>query len=134
MRRCVPLAWFALAALACGAPPPRRLPPPVVPAALQPPAPADPGARGAAYLTTVAAQIQPPWAQFLEDCRLRLAPTHPLNDAALVAVADLAIRRDGTAEVVAIATSRNADFDLAVREVLADTSRLPAPPPELWSD
>ena len=30
-------------------------------------------ARGAAYLTAVALQLQPGWGQFLDDCRLRLA-------------------------------------------------------------
>ncbi|MBA3541288.1 MAG: hypothetical protein H0T79_16875, partial [Deltaproteobacteria bacterium] len=34
--------------------------------ALGAPAPVPSGVRGAAYLTSVAAELQPPWAQFLE--------------------------------------------------------------------
>ncbi|MCW5806865.1 MAG: hypothetical protein KIT31_31190, partial [Deltaproteobacteria bacterium] len=46
---------------------------------LPPPLPVDPSARGGDYLTAVAANIQPAWGQFLEDCRLRLPAAHPLN-------------------------------------------------------
>nr|HEX4316929.1 hypothetical protein [Kofleriaceae bacterium] len=53
-------------------------------AAFGPPLAGDPRARGAAYLAQIAVQLQPAWGQFLEDCRTRLAPTHALNDRALV--------------------------------------------------
>jgi HEAT repeat protein len=94
----------------------------------------DPSTRGAAYLTALAAQIQPAWAQFLEDCRLRLPKPHPLNQPSLLAIADLWIARDGRV-VVRIATgSGNGDFDTAVFDVASDAGPFPAPPAELISD
>jgi HEAT repeat protein len=123
-----------LAAVGCAAAAPRgvlvassaRLPPPV---------PADPGARGAGYLGQLAAQLQPPWGDFLEDCRLRLPAEHPLNAPALAATFELAIDRGGKiVERRQIETSGNGDFDTAVSDVLADASPLPAPPEELLSD
>lgn len=113
-----------------GAPVPRGALPP----ALGPPAAMPAGVRGAAYLTQVATQIQPNWAHFLEDCRIRLAADHPLNVMTLVAVAELAIDRTGKVAGIGIATSGSADFDLAVRDVLADASRVAPPPIELVSD
>lgn len=98
------------------------------------PMPVDPAAHGASYLTAVAGALQPPWSQFLEDCRLRLSPSHPLNAPALQAMADLAIDRRGRLTDIAITTSGNADFDLAVREILAEVPQLPVPPIELVSD
>jgi len=89
---------------------------------------------GAVYLNAVAQHIQPRWAQFLEDCRVRLAASHALNDMALVATAELAIDRDGRLDVVRIETSGSADFDFAVRDVLADAPLVEAPPVELLSD
>ncbi|HEU4727609.1 MAG TPA: HEAT repeat domain-containing protein [Kofleriaceae bacterium] len=124
-----------VALLGCGAPapPPRallasstRLPaPPVV----------DPAARGASYLTAVAAQLQPRWAVFLEDCRLRLPSVHPLNAMSLAATIELAIGKGG--EIVSraeVEPSGNRDYDQAIGEVLADASPLPPPPSELASD
>jgi hypothetical protein len=103
-----------------------------------PPLPApiaiDGRARGAAYLTAVSQQLQPPWGQFLEDCRLRLPPAHPLNVATLEARAELAIDRTGKIVAVSVTTSGLADFDLAVRQILADATRLGPPPAELLSD
>ncbi len=101
---------------------------------LSAPSTVDGRARGASYLTAVAQQLQPPWAQFLEDCRLRLAPTHPLNVVTLEARAELVIDRSGKLTVLAVTTSGRADFDLAVRQLLADASRLGPPPVELLSD
>src|SRR5688572_27984735 len=60
----------------------RGEPPPVLAPSgprLPPPAAIDASVRGAAYLTAIAAHIQPAWGQFLEDCRLRLPKQHPLN-------------------------------------------------------
>ena len=103
-------------------------------ARLPPPLPADPRARGADYLTAVAAQLEPRWTVFLEDCRLRLPANHPLNAMTLAATFDLAIGRDGRiVERHETATSGNGDFYTAVSDVLADASPLPAPPPGLAS-
>ncbi|MBA3461983.1 MAG: hypothetical protein H0T46_18635, partial [Deltaproteobacteria bacterium] len=112
--------------------------PPVQRAKAPPPLPApiaiDGRARGAAYLTAVSQQLQPPWGQFLEDCRLRLPPAHPLNVTSLEAHAELAIDRTGKLVGVSVTTSGLADYDLAIRQILADTTRLGAPPAELLSD
>lgn len=101
------------------------------------PAPAviDPGAYGASYLTAVAAALQPPWRDFLEDCRLRLPRAHPLNEMTLATAFDLAIDRDGRiAARTQVEASGNGDFDTAAADVVADASPLPAPPRELLSD
>jgi HEAT repeat protein len=112
-------------------------PPPRWPASarLPAPAPVDPGQLGAGYLSAVAAQLQPRWAAFLEDCRLRLPRTDPLNAERLVATYALAI--SGPGEIVArslLASSGNAEFDAAAADVLADASPLPAALTELTSD
>jgi TonB-like protein len=99
------------------------------------PLPVAPTARGAAYLAAAADVIQPQWAQFLEDCRLRLPKGHPLNVATLAATAELAIARDGRiADIKIVDQSGNGDFDTAVFDVLGDVSPLPHPPGELASD
>jgi HEAT repeat protein len=137
---CVRVALFALACAlgsACGGGA-RGGPPPVLAPSgprLPPPPAIDPGVRGAAYLTAVAAHIQPAWGQFLEDCRLRLPKQHPLNAPGLAAAAELAIARDGRVVKLAIAQgSGNGDFDRAVQQVLGDASPLPRPPSDLESD
>lgn len=123
------------AAAACGgAPPVAPARPTVLPPALGVPAAIAPAARGADYLTVLARSIQPNWAHFLDDCRVRLPATHPLNTLTLSAVAELAIDRTGTITGISIATSGSADFDLAVRDVLADAARVEPPPAELVSD
>ena len=127
------LAVLALAGCASQAAPTG----PLVPssARLPPPVPVDPGVRGAAYLTQVAAQLQPRWGDFLEDCRLRLPRSHPLNTTTLAATFDLAISKRGAiVERKQVETSGNGDFDTAIADVLADASPLPAPPDELLSD
>ncbi|HTL34771.1 MAG TPA: TonB family protein, partial [Kofleriaceae bacterium] len=134
MRGC----WFVVAMVAaCGHPAatlaPQTTPSPTV-MRLRPPPALDPDVRGSAYLATVALQLQPGWGQFLDDCRLRLPATHPLNDFALVTTAELAIDAHGQVVDVKVAGSGNADFDRAVRDALRDVSPLPAPPHELWSD
>jgi hypothetical protein len=97
------------------------------------PPPVDPSVPGAGYLAEVGDQLQPLWAQFLDDCRLRLPASHPLNHMTLAATAELAIDRKGRVVAVQLATSGNADFDAAVKGVLGDAA-LPAPPPDLQSD
>jgi HEAT repeat protein len=95
----------------------------------------DPSVRGAAYLTAVAAQLQPRWRAFLDDCRLRLPAAHPLNDPTRAATFELGIARGGAIAMRRqIATSGNGDFDTAVADVLGDASPLPEPPAELVSD
>ncbi|HEY4056736.1 MAG TPA: hypothetical protein VGM39_09005, partial [Kofleriaceae bacterium] len=127
------LAAFALVA-ACGGANPTGTP--VGPRAhkLQAPLALDATAPGAVYLTLFAAHVQPNWAQFLEDCRLRLPPTHPLNDAKLVAVAELAISRTGAVTLGAVGTSGNADFDQAVADVMGDVHSVEPPPTDLLGD
>jgi hypothetical protein len=101
---------------------------------LPPPPPMDSALRGATYLNAIAAQVQPAWGQFLEDCRLRLSKTHPLNEPTLVAIAELTIARDGRAGARIVTGSGNGDFDTAVFDVLGDATPMPAPPQELASD
>jgi TonB family protein len=102
---------------------------------LPPPALIDPARPGAAYLTSVALQLQPGWGQFLDDCRIRLPATHPLNQTTLAATAAITIDRKGRVSDVAIAQpSGNADFDRAVRDAIADATSLPMPPVEALSD
>jgi len=121
--------------VACGgAPPVAAVHPAELPLPLGPPATIAPSARGAPYLTQVAAHIQPNWAHFLDDCRVRLPPAHPLNAMTLSAVAELAIDRTGTVVEIGLATSGSEDFDRAVRDVLADAPRVEPPPVELLSD
>ncbi|HSR99771.1 MAG TPA: TonB C-terminal domain-containing protein [Kofleriaceae bacterium] len=132
------LAMLAmLAAVGCAAPSPHGAHGALVAssARLPPPVPADPSARGASYLGQLAALLQPPWGDFLEDCRLRLPADHPLNAPGLAATFELAIDRGGKiVERKQIETSGNGDFDTAVSDVLADASPLPAPPEALLSD
>lgn len=102
---------------------------------LPPPALIDPTRPGAAFLTSVALQLQPGWGQFLDDCRIRLAETHPLNQMSLAATAAITIDRKGRVVDVGLAVpSGNADFDRAVRDAIHDASSLPIPPIEALSD
>jgi HEAT repeat protein len=126
---------IAILAVGCAAPAAPRGALVASSARLPAPVPADPGARGAGYLTQVAAQLQPRWGDFLEDCRLRLPGGHPLNTTTLAATFDLSIDRLGAiVDRRQVETSGNGDFDTAVADVLADASPLPAPPAELLSD
>jgi TonB family protein len=95
--------------------------------------PIDPNAHGAPYLTTLANQIQPRWAQFLEDCRMRLPGDHPLNIASLTTDVELVIERSGKLTARVMQPSGNSDFDDAALEVLREAAPA-APPPELESD
>jgi len=123
---------IALAACGANAPPP-VLPQTAVPRLLSPPQ-IDPDARGAAYLTAVALQLQPAWHQFLDDCRLRLPATHPLNHMTRATTATLEIGARGELVDVRITKSGSVDFDHAIEQVVRDAAPLPAPPRELWSD
>jgi TonB family protein len=101
---------------------------------LRAPDPADPSAPGAAYLNQVALQLQPGWGQFLDDCRLRLAASHPLNTMTLAATAEITADRRGAVTKLELVSSGNRDFDEAVRDAIRDAAPLPAPPVELLSD
>ncbi|MGE0548056.1 MAG: HEAT repeat domain-containing protein [Kofleriaceae bacterium] len=101
---------------------------------LPPPPRADPTVRGASYLATLAQNIQPAWAQYLENCRLMLRRDHPLNAMSLAATAELVIDRTGQLVISELITSNNAEFDRAIRELLAEANRVAAPPSELLSD
>ncbi len=145
MRLLLPIRWRVLVGLglvfvfdaACGpaavAPPRAAAPASPVPR-LAAPAPLDPDVRGAAYLNAVALQLQPGWGQFLDDCRVRLPATHPLNVMARSTQVELVIDRAGRVELATPPASGDADFDRAVRGVIADASPLPLPPAELRSD
>jgi hypothetical protein len=126
---------LVLAFAACGhhAAPPTVLATPGAPRLL-PPLPADPAARGAAYLNQIALQLQPGWGQFLDDCRLRLGAKHPLNAMSLAAIAEFSIDRRGRVHDLALHGSGNRDFDQAVRDALADAQPLALPPEDLFSD
>src|ERR1700753_4021890 len=102
---------------------------------LAPPDELDPRAPGAAYLAIVGGRLQPGWSQFLADCRQRLPADHPLNAMTLAATAELPIDPVGPLNVAAIAApSGTADFDRAVRDVLADAHDVGAPPRDLLAD
>src|SRR5215470_8337273 len=118
----------------CGSPMPRAAPSPPRPAPAAPAA-IEPGTPGADYLGEVAVQLEPRWAAFLDDCRLRLPASYPLNAITLAATFELAVGRDGRiVERRALATSGNGDFDTAIGDVLADALPLSAPLVELVSD
>ena len=132
MRAC----WLVLLLVACSgggsAHPasPTRAPagPPLPP--LQP---IDPNVRGARYLTALANHIQPRWAQFLEDCRLRLGADHPLNIMSLTADVELVVDEHGAVTPRVMQPSGNSDFDSAALEVVRELPHTP-PPTELESD
>lgn len=132
-------AWVLALALGCshGAAPSTGAPAqgPVTATPRLPPLPQwNLDAPDAPYRAAVALQLQPLWAQFLEDCRLRLPATHPLNTLTLAATTELVIDAAGRVVEVALTSSGNADYDRAVRQVIADAAPLPHPPPALWTD
>jgi len=124
-----------LALGACGHPAARPAPvlTPALPR-LASPLPVDPAARGAAYLNQLALQLEPGWGQFLDDCRLRLGKTHPLNQMTLAATAQFLVDAQGRTSALEITSSGNQDFDQAVRDAIADADPLAPPPADLMSD
>ncbi|MCB9572398.1 MAG: TonB family protein [Kofleriaceae bacterium] len=103
--------------------------------ALPEPAPPDPGAYGVAYLQMIYPAIRDAWSAFLEDCRLRLPPDHPLNSPTLEATVEIVIDGDGqVASVTLIRPSGNDDFDGVARDVAAEAAPFPPPPKALISD
>jgi HEAT repeat protein len=128
--------WLLVCAIACGPAPHAIEPaqPPATPRLPPPPPIADLDAPDVPYRATLALQLQPGWAQFLDDCRLRLPVTHPLNAMTLAATAELAVDASGRVVDVHLESSGNADYDRVVRQVINDAAPLPRPPHALWSD
>jgi TonB family protein len=134
---------FALAVVAaCGGAPARRSPGPYVPMQGAPGARVDaepaasPAALGAGWLGEVHARLHDKWADgFLEQARVYLPASHPVNDTRLATQLGLAVRPSGElVQVSVVEASGNADFDRGAREVMQALSPLPAPPGELLSD
>lgn len=143
-----PLLVIVVGASAC--PPPRRhgpgdgvvasgsdsfphdfTPPPPLP----PPDPPDPAAFGVSYLEQMQPRLQAGWNQFLEDCRLRLPPGHPLNEPTLEATMTLAIDEHGAISQADLSRpSGNPEFDEVVQAVASDAAPFPAPEMGLRSD
>lgn len=106
-------------------------PPPPLP---EPPPP-EQGKPGLVYLQKLHGPIGEPWHSFLENCRLRLPPDHPLNHRALETRLDVTINKKGELNsVTAVTTSGNQDFDQAAAEIVHDAAPFPEPPPDLISD
>lgn len=106
----------------------------VPPPALGPAPSGDPNAKGYFYLQQVYDGLRQPWTQFLEDCRLRLPPSAPLNRGSLEAVAEIEIDPHGGLLDLRITGSGDDDFDTAVTEVMRDREPYPKPPSGLLSD
>lgn len=105
------------------------------PAPLPPPEPPDPSAFGLSYLEQMAPRLQAGWAQFLEDCRLRLPPGHPLNDPTLEATVAFVIDEHGAiVEASVVRPSGNAEFDEVVSAVATDAAPFPPAQVALRSD
>ncbi len=95
----------------------------------------DATAPAADFLIEVSELIQPAWASFLEDCRVRLPLSNPLNDSELMATMLLTIEGSGKVLTVGVLTSSgNTDFDVVASEILNDVVSLPEPPAEWISD
>ena len=107
----------------------------VPPPPLPPPAAGDAKAFGARYLDVVYPRLRDGWTQFLEDCRLRLPPAHPLNNATLAATAAIVLDpQGGLVDVSLVVASGNAEFDEAVVGIIGDAAPFPAPERSLLSD
>lgn len=90
---------------------------------------------GRVYLESVHHQIGDPWRTFLDDCRLRLPPNHPLNTSTLSAVLHLSIDVEGKLHGAAMEQpSGQPEFDEAAQEIVREAAPFPPPPPELISD
>ena len=102
---------------------------------LPPPEAPDPRTPGLAYLELVGPRIQAGWAQFLEDCRLRLPPDHALNRATLAVTLGLEVDDHGQlVDVSMVEGSGNQDFDEAALAVVGDAGPFPAPDRAALSD
>ncbi|MBT8492849.1 MAG: TonB family protein, partial [Deltaproteobacteria bacterium] len=127
--------------LGCSAAGPVVETPPPLPTHFRPgpplgaPDPIEADAPGRDYLLAMSSVLQPRWASFLEDLRLRLPPEHPLNRKDLVVELEIRLNSDGVLEAVNVAASSGAeDFDRAAVEVVSDAQPFARPPEALASD
>ena len=153
MRNSIRLAaavWLVIAVAAC--PPPPKKPtggttvtvdgdPPDFPGDFDPgaplpdPAPPEAGMFGLPWLEKVYPVFRDGWSAFLEDCRLRLPPDHPLNSPTLETRLELQIDPGGQiVQVTRLASSGNDDFDQVAEEIVREAGALPPPPRDLLSD
>ena len=103
--------------------------------ALPPPAPPPQDLYGLSYLEAVYPRIRDGWTAFLEDCRLRLPPDHPLNGGTLEAtVGIVADSRGRIIDAQLQRPSNNIDFDQAALDVAREAEPLPKVPLDLLSD
>jgi TonB family protein len=104
-------------------------------APLPDPAPPEPGKFGLAWLERVYPTFRDGWAQFLEDCRLRLPPDHALNSPTLETTIELQVDADGQiVRTTRLTSSGNADFDQVAEEIVREAGAVPPPPRDLLSD
>ncbi len=97
------------------------------------PAPSD--KLGLAYLQKIYAEVGGPWAAFLENCRLRLPPSHELNNQTLEARVSMAIGRDGSLQAASLAQgSGQAEYDEVVLAIIRDAAPFPEPSSDAVSD
>ena len=115
--------------------------PPPFPTTFEPMAPLEeplpPGAdqHGLPYLQSVFARIGEPWATFLEDCRLRLPPEHPLNNMRLEVTVHMTIDGEGKLHGAAIEkASGRPEFDAVALEIIRDAAPYAKPNVEFISD
>jgi hypothetical protein len=102
---------------------------------LEAPPPPDPAAEGLAYLETLQPKLQSRWAGFLEDCRLRLPPSHALNNMTLAVTLELVLDDKGAlAELRVAASSGSQELDDVAAEITRDAVPFTPPPPPLASD
>jgi len=107
----------------------------VTAAPLPEPPPPEAGKDGLDYLQAVYPPLRDGWAAFVNDCRLRLPATDPLNDDSLRAELAFVVEPDGELQSVrVVASSGNSDFDQVAADVVRDAAPLPAPPATVMSD
>jgi TonB family protein len=99
------------------------------------PDPPPPDKMGLSYLKMVHAKLRPAWRAFVNDARLRLPPSHALNDTKLFVELDVTVGAKGSLRGIAVATSSgNNDFDQAALEIARDAAPFPLPERDMISD
>jgi TonB family protein len=105
------------------------------PPPLAEPPPPDPETPGLPYLQQIEPALAGPWAGFLEDLRLRMPPSHKLNDPALAVTLELVIEPGGRlASVRVVSPSGNPELDDVALEIARGASYPPAPAEWLSDD